>query len=1139
MSNSLGAAAPDDTVHDFWAFNTLSNTMIGYVGRWSGGPAGAGGDLVFDQSGNMMFLASGSSGSVGSLVRVENMPVAAVPLTTSINSQITAKTLVADHSGLASVGGVAFDNDGYLYVSYNDVTSPNADTYIRRVDPNTGAVEATMPVSGMTASPIAIGDLADCNDPGAIRLKKNLVGRVGAGDQFNLVISPPTGATDLGNRATTSGSATGLQAAVAGPIVGVPGRVYTLTESAASGSLANYDISLACTDLTHNVTVPVTSVSAGVYTVTFPTVGADGILANVECVLTNTPTTRLTIRAELGSARIADTDQFSVYTRLNVAGSTWLLPVPPSIGRITQGTGNTVTLNSGTTGPQPVTAGATYRYGETGHGEPVADIARYSTSVTCTDSRARQTGLPASQPYQEPMLITPVLGALITCTLTNSAITSIGLTKELAVPRLVAGDQFSVQILNQAGTVVGTGTATTTGTGATVTAATGSRLWSPATPGQTATLREIMGGGTSRPTDYDTWIDCENGWIGSPTVLPAGAGQSFTVVPVAGDRISCVLTNDAVPILSTSKVLHTVNGASPVAGQTVSAGDILVYRITVTNSGKGTGSTTLTETVPGSTRYTGGAGLWTGCTPSPSSPAGTACTRGVSVTAGTPQAVDFTVTVGDLTGVTSVSNAVASSDGSCPTCTTTHPATAVLSAVKTLFAINAVPPIPGQLVVPGDSLTWRVTVTNQAAVPGVADLADIVPTGTAFNGPEATWSGCVLTPVRSPAGTSCTTQVTVPAATGGTPGSVTVSFGALALTALPASTTHITNTVTAIGPRGASVCTPASNCTVQAPVLPEWNLTKTVSVVRAGVTTTLAPGALVWPGEVLSYQVAATVGRGTVTGIELIDNLGGLLDDAVVSSGSLVVNGGAPQSVPITGTGGSRRLLATVGSLTAPQTARLTYTATVGAQAWGATVRNRVVGTAAVTPATCNGVAYVVGIDCVLDLITPAYVLVRKLGQGLNGQVDLDGAEFSLLADDSGIPGAVLASPTVTPTGVAGRLGIAGLPPGTYWLRETKAPPGRLLLAREIRFTVQVRDIVPRVVVTLTDAATHPQVTVDVGSPDTIRVVDGAPFALPLTGGAGTERLRWVGIVLLGLCAMLAAIRLRRRRRVVTDPTTA
>lgn len=1120
--------AGDAASHDFWAFDTLSDTTIGYVGRWTG-PSGANGDLVFDQSGNMIFIAATATN--GTLVRVANMPTTAVSYPTDITSLVSAKSLVTGSTALANATGASFDNDGYLYVSVPAVSSPTATSSIRRVDPNDGSQAASFVVAGMTDSVVAVGDLADCNDPGAIRLKKNLLGRVVATDQFSLVISPPTGGTDLGNRATTSGSSTGIQPAVAGPIVGVPGRVYTLTETATSGSLANYDISLRCTDLTHNVDIPVTAGATGVFTVTFPALGADNILADLECVLTNAPTTRLTIQKALGSPRIASTDQFSVYTRLDATGSTWLPPVAPSTGRITQGTGNTVTLNSGTTGPQPVTPGARYRYGETGAGTPAADVDRYITVVTCTDSRSRQPGLPSGQPYEEPMLITPVLGALITCTLTNSVATSIQLSKALAVPRIGATDQFVMEIRNQAGTVVGAGTATTTGSGSTVTAGTGSRLWSTPVLGQSTTLREVMAAGSTTPlSGYDTRIDCENGWIDSPTVLPSGAGQSFTVVPVAGDRISCLLINDAVPILRTEKALLTLNGSAPVTGQTIAAGDALVYRISVTNTGKGVGSTTVSETVPVGTRYNGPTGVWTGCTTD--APAGTVCTRVVSAPSGPAQSIDFVVTAdADLVTVAEIHNTVSVSDGDCPACTTSHPTAADLGVTKQLTTVNGDPLAPGGTVDVGDELLWTVTVLNRGGSTGTADLIETVPAATTFAGPDGQWGGCVATPTPTPAGTACTRQVVVPAAAGGSPGSVQVTFAAVVMDVPPTDTTHVTNVVAATGASGGNLCATAAVCQVGTPLVPAWTVEKTVTVTREGMPVVLAQSDVVWPGEVLDYTVTATALRGTVSSIELFDDLGGVLDDGALGPATLVVNGGAPQPVSPTGTAPEQHLLAAVGSLTARQTAQLRYAVTVGASAWGATLHNRAVGTGSVLPQQCNGFQQAGGGGCVTAQITPAVVLVHKLGAGLTGPVELDGSAFALLSDDSGSPGDVLADPAVTATGTTGRFAITGLEPGTYWLRETRAPVGHTLLAQDVQFVVEVFDTDPRTRLTITDPTANPQVTVDPAFPDVLRVVDNAPFELPFAGGSGTGALRWFGMLLLAAALALAVVRRRREVR--------
>ena len=113
--------------------------------------------------------------------------------------------------------------------------------------------------------------------------------------------------------------------------------------------------------------------------------------------------------------------------------------------------------------------------------------------------------------------------------------------------------------------------------------------------------------------------------------------------------------------LSGSKVLASVNGV-PFVDQLIAAGDVLLFQITINNSGVAADSTTLTETVGAGLSYTGTSEGWSGsCTT-----AGTSCTQVVTVPGGGSQTVDFTETADTPlpnSGIEPVSNTVTSSNG--------------------------------------------------------------------------------------------------------------------------------------------------------------------------------------------------------------------------------------------------------------------------------------------------------------------------------------------------------------------------------------------------------------------------------------------------------------------------------------------
>ena len=84
-------------------------------------------------------------------------------------------------------------------------------------------------------------------------------------------------------------------------------------------------------------------------------------------------------------------------------------------------------------------------------------------------------------------------------------------------------------------------------------------------------------------------------------------------------------------VLTTSKALVSDNGVPADSRTQVAGSDVLVYLITMTNTGGSTGSQTLHDPVPANTNYTGTGEGWS-CTLG--APAGTHCNQTVPVPAG-------------------------------------------------------------------------------------------------------------------------------------------------------------------------------------------------------------------------------------------------------------------------------------------------------------------------------------------------------------------------------------------------------------------------------------------------------------------------------------------------------------------------
>jgi fimbrial isopeptide formation D2 family protein len=127
--------------------------------------------------------------------------------------------------------------------------------------------------------------MASCAYPSTLRLDKNVVARVHDDDQFGLTIQggAPAG---IAVSETTSGSALGIQAAHAGPVVGVADVVYTLSESAAgTTNLADYNTTYVCRDVTNPSGGPMASGIGTSVTLTYPEPSGQEIV----CTFTNTP----------------------------------------------------------------------------------------------------------------------------------------------------------------------------------------------------------------------------------------------------------------------------------------------------------------------------------------------------------------------------------------------------------------------------------------------------------------------------------------------------------------------------------------------------------------------------------------------------------------------------------------------------------------------------------------------------------------------------------------------------------------------------------------------------------------------------------------------------------------------------------
>ena len=254
-----------------FAFDTVTETAIGQVATISGSGLGGNGDFAFDASGNLYIVSNDNNatgGTAGTLARV----VGDLPTTAgSTNLGISVLTVTPESNG--QYHSMAFDSSGYIVIG---TSTPK----IIRVDPVTGAIVDSSSMG------FAFVDLASCAVPSTVMGQVDLPdGRYASGDQFKVTL----GGSGLSatNTGTTTGTDTGLQdqpSEEAGPAVVLPGKTYTVTQTAAgTTSLTNYVTTWTCVDGSGTV---LSSGSGNTATVTMPAAPSG---AEVRCVFTNIP----------------------------------------------------------------------------------------------------------------------------------------------------------------------------------------------------------------------------------------------------------------------------------------------------------------------------------------------------------------------------------------------------------------------------------------------------------------------------------------------------------------------------------------------------------------------------------------------------------------------------------------------------------------------------------------------------------------------------------------------------------------------------------------------------------------------------------------------------------------------------------
>ncbi|QWF22006.1 DUF11 domain-containing protein [Nocardioides sp. LMS-CY] len=233
-----------------YAFNTGTNTSIGRVGTIS--DLSVNGDMAFDAVGNLYVVSNASNTAAGTLARVNG------PLPTTAGSTTLAATKLATLPGNSGqYASMAFDGSGDLVIG-------TGSGKVLRVNPSSGVLISTKDTNRQ------LSDMASCSSPSTANANVNLPsGRHGSGDQFTVTITG--NGVSSGNTGTTTGSDSGLQgnpAEVAGPVVVVPGKTYTITQTAAGGTdLNDYTTTWKCVSGVSGTTIASGAGNSGTFTV--------------------------------------------------------------------------------------------------------------------------------------------------------------------------------------------------------------------------------------------------------------------------------------------------------------------------------------------------------------------------------------------------------------------------------------------------------------------------------------------------------------------------------------------------------------------------------------------------------------------------------------------------------------------------------------------------------------------------------------------------------------------------------------------------------------------------------------------------------------------------------------------------------
>ena len=225
--------------------------------------------------------------------------------------------------------------------------------------------------------------------------------RAAPADQFTFSIDPSAGGAAFAS-GTTSGTGRGPFTAATLPTSAA--LALTLTQTMAGGStntIAHYRSSLTCTNASSGSS---TVMPANVITTSY-SFGSLQFGDKVSCTYTQTPFPHLTLTKALGAGgRQFAGDQFTVEIKQGA-----------SVVATTTTTGTTTTVTNGTTPQYQGTAGTAYTLDEVAAGTAV--LTQYTVAMTCSNA---YTGSSTSLPASAGASVTPQMGDVIDCTITNT-----------------------------------------------------------------------------------------------------------------------------------------------------------------------------------------------------------------------------------------------------------------------------------------------------------------------------------------------------------------------------------------------------------------------------------------------------------------------------------------------------------------------------------------------------------------------------------------------------------------------------------------------------------------------------------------------------------------------------------------------